>query len=920
MGKNTEGGNKLKAWLDKNPEVYERFCCLIEGKCWTPSSGQCLTNCGLLKGNLHIPDKNAPHLKKAYDELVKEMGEGTETAVDEGQYAIGQEIPSADTSQNQRAATFKTVADKIGWEKGTRNADIGAGKYTLGTEFLKEQGVENLTQDPFNLSKEHNEKFLKEIEKKPADTATVNNVLNVIKDPADRSSVIGLAAKAIKPDGAAYFKVHEGDKSGKGRITKEKDGVAKSWQENRTTSSYVNEIKQYFKDVNIKHGLIVAETPKLPQYQLGKSIPVVGNQTLVDVLRKAPPLSGATFGLSNDGSVWVRNKDGMGFNVKSVTHIAADRVALEIGHGRMLEDGEFIKGKYQNGTVELQKDMADEWTVTHEAVHAMIDMGMITRFDASILENHVKGLQKKGKWDSETRKPGSEEDWVKYATEFMHDRSVKGPVGRVLQKIADYVDMFVNIFKRTAKGVLRDIESGKMFEGKAKEVNEFAQAPSYTLAEAAKNILKNPAFVKWFGESKVVDEKGEPLVVYHGTRADFDIFKSGNFDVGIHLGTAEQASDRLEFVAGEKIGLPNQAILPLYVKIENPLILKTDPGLFDFANLPYALEASKKFSKDDLAILKDYESQDYRLEDEIPEGRNLLNARKNLMNSFRVDVKSLLNEYGYDGFKYWNTGEIKGMAEIMRRISDAKTNEERSKVYKEKEQLEKTGGDWSYVALEPTQIKSIYNRGTFSETDPRILYEKTAARWHSQMTKFISDKLPGKSSPAQFKQMINAWAKKGKFKAEELEWSGVNEWLSEQKGKVTKQDVLTYLAENNVRLEEVEKGVGTVDKDSKKRVADAEKELEIAEKKDAEIRGEAFEILKRGGIGQTERLNMVNAMGWWWNIDKDITSNAFTKASQIDSEYDWNKVIDSYDAVKNAKETLSEERATARTEETKFSQ
>lgn len=37
--------------------------------------------------------------------------------------------------------------------------------------------------------------------------------------------------------------------------------------------------------------------------------------------------------------------------------------------------------------------------------------------------------------------------------------------------------------------------------------------------------LDNPAFRRWFGDSKVVDEDGQPLVVYHGTRADFDVFK-----------------------------------------------------------------------------------------------------------------------------------------------------------------------------------------------------------------------------------------------------------------------------------------------------------------------------------------------------------------------------------------------------------
>ncbi|HUU53143.1 MAG TPA: 2'-5' RNA ligase family protein, partial [Candidatus Bathyarchaeia archaeon] len=103
-----------------------------------------------------------------------------------------------------------------------------------------------------------------------------------------------------------------------------------------------------------------------PLYQIGKSIPIVGNESLLDLLRKSPPLKKATIGLSEDGSVWVRNKNGEGFNVKSVKMISPDKAALEIGHGRMLKSGEFIKGKYQNGVIELQRDMADEWTVSHE--------------------------------------------------------------------------------------------------------------------------------------------------------------------------------------------------------------------------------------------------------------------------------------------------------------------------------------------------------------------------------------------------------------------------------------------------------------------------------------------------------------------------------------------------------------------------
>jgi hypothetical protein len=39
-----------------------------------------------------------------------------------------------------------------------------------------------------------------------------------------------------------------------------------------------------------------------------------------------------------------------------------------------------------------------------------------------------------------------------------------------------------------------------------------------------------PAFKKWFGDSKVVDEDGKPLVVYHGTKQDFSEFKTAYED------------------------------------------------------------------------------------------------------------------------------------------------------------------------------------------------------------------------------------------------------------------------------------------------------------------------------------------------------------------------------------------------------
>ena len=46
-------------------------------------------------------------------------------------------------------------------------------------------------------------------------------------------------------------------------------------------------------------------------------------------------------------------------------------------------------------------------------------------------------------------------------------------------------------------------------------------------------IIYSPQFINWFGDwrnrsncSKVVDDNGLPLIVYHGTDSEFDEFKS----------------------------------------------------------------------------------------------------------------------------------------------------------------------------------------------------------------------------------------------------------------------------------------------------------------------------------------------------------------------------------------------------------
>lgn len=207
--------------------------------------------------NKEIMDKYAEGTKveKDYSGTLAKLRErlGLEAPSGEGDNVNMQGFGSAGTSLNQVARAFR----HIDWKPGTVNVDIGGGRFDRATEYLAEKEVENLVFDPFNRDAEHNRAVAERVREKKADTVTCNNVLNVIDTERSRANVILQAAKALKPEGTAYFSVYEGDKSGVGRQTK-----SDSWQNNRPTKDYIDEVKKYFDDVTLKNNIIIAKLPK----------------------------------------------------------------------------------------------------------------------------------------------------------------------------------------------------------------------------------------------------------------------------------------------------------------------------------------------------------------------------------------------------------------------------------------------------------------------------------------------------------------------------------------------------------------------------------------------------------------------------------------------------------------------------------
>ena len=106
-------------------------------------------------------------------------------------------------------------------------------------------------------------------------------------------------------------------------------------------------------------------------------------------------------------------------------------------------------------------------------------------------------------------------------------------------------------------------------------------------------LVRSSAFKKWFGDwenepenaSKVVDENGEPLVVYHGTNNEFyefDLTYFGKTDEGFYgkgfyftpnLETAEVYASISEWDKINNTFNKNGKILPLFLNFRNPILI-----------------------------------------------------------------------------------------------------------------------------------------------------------------------------------------------------------------------------------------------------------------------------------------------------------------------------------------------------------
>lgn len=186
----------------------------------------------------------------------------------------------------------------------------------------------------------------------------------------------------------------------------------------------------------------------------------------------------------------------------------------------------------------------------------------------------------------------------------------------------------------------------------------------------SKEALTN--FWRWFGDSKVVDEQGRPLVVYHGTNAEFDTFDK------------------------TKIG---------------SALKKDTIGFFFITDKNVAKTYDKRY------VRKPF----YRLTEEEKANNDSIEPMSLYLKiSNPITVNDVYQESGFDSTYYTSPIDMfDANRSVYNDYAEKHSDKDGIKLYAE--------GQTMFVAFEPNQIKSVDNRGTYSSDTGDIYYQSAYA-------------------------------------------------------------------------------------------------------------------------------------------------------------------------------------------------
>ena len=341
-------------------------------------------------------------------------------------------------------------------------------------------------------------------------------------------------------------------------------------------------------------------------------------------------------------------------------------------------------------------------------------------------------------------------------------------------KLAHYYVCGLNIADApyTVKFVVAEFESGDRYYDhslteieKGELLNRAEVSSTVAESKSPESDIKDKRLLSILqtNSSKVVDENGEPKVVYHGTPNIFTAFdktkRGSSTDRGIWgSGFYFSASSEYADTYAKRNGAEGET-MSLFLDLKNPLFVSLKNGGNEGAM--YFNTLQQKYFNDDV-----YEDI-YKVEE------NMARAQEAMTNE--------IVSAGYDG--------------IIIEYSHPTIADE-------------------YVAFEPNQIKSATdNVGTFDANNPDIRYSvKSAPVFYSNAENAVRNIKQEKATPEQWLKMIE---KNGGLKVGEDKWLGLSDWLkASDKKTLTKAEVMEYILQNQIQIEEVkyrEFGPGLID-------------------------------------------------------------------------------------------------------------
>lgn len=347
---------------------------------------------------------------------------------------------------------------------------------------------------------------------------------------------------------------------------------------------------------------------------------------------------------------------------KQKTADALQEIFYQDGEGRMLNELELLADKendpdtLESGKHEISEDMRSILKKRYQMSDEEIDRTAEIAVASIDLRNQFNEAQ-----------TAFYDELVEIGT----NPNVAEPFSRLMAARASAVAMNEN---KTVKDVLE--RWNLKFERKTRPIDYNALLDDEILFQSevydsdGRVDINVPEFKAWFGDSKVVDESGQPMVVYHGTPNLFSAFDKaylpapsandpGFYGQGFYF--ADSYPGAWRYTRGKGV------ILPLYLSIKNPLVLD---DVYNKTMRDIPIERIKELG----IYKKGLETGKYAgffFDEYVTENR----LSKKLSDRAKAE--------GYDGIK---AGK-------------------------------------EFVVFEPNQIKSVFNRGTWDAGSDNIYYQ-----------------------------------------------------------------------------------------------------------------------------------------------------------------------------------------------------